>query len=181
LFPFPNPLGGFMDYVKMKMWTDDAEPGDVRGDQVEEHREKKWQYNGGQRKYMVRHQSTPQLYIPIPTMPQALQGTEPLWVAEGMKKALAVGQLGLPVVGIESPFSWHVKNSRDLLPDFSFINLKNRIVEVVPDSDVQTNPMIARSVRQFADALRAVGARPRLVQLPREVKGADDFIEMGRR
>jgi len=169
-----------MDYVKLKIWTDDAEPADVPGDEVEEHRAK-WRYNNGARKYLVRRQSTPRLYFPIPTMQQALQGTEPLWLIEGMKKSLSVMQLGLPAIGMESAWSWHVKDSRALLSDFSFIRMKDRIVEIVPDSDVGTNPMIARSMRQLADALRAAGARPRLVRLPREVKGADDFIEMGRR
>jgi Domain of unknown function (DUF3854) len=180
LFPFPGPAGGFVDHVKMKIWVDDAEPGDVRGDEVEEHGER-WRYNGGERKYRVRRRSSPRLYLPILTMQQALQGTAPLWLIEGMKKALAVMQLGLPAVGIESAWGWHVKGSRDLLPDFSFIRVKDRIIEILPDSDIATNPMIARSMRQRADALRAAGARPRLVLLPPEVKGADDFIEMERR
>jgi uncharacterized protein DUF3854 len=176
LFPFPASAGGFLDYVKMKIWADDAESAEVRGDHVEAHHEK-WRYNGGARKYLVRRRAAPRLYLPIVTMQQALQSTEPLWLIEGMKKTLAVMQLGLPAVGIEGAWSWHVKGSRALLPDFSFIRLRDRLVEIVPDSDVATNPMIARSMRQLADALRAAGARPRLVRLPPEVKGADDFIQ----
>jgi uncharacterized protein DUF3854 len=181
LFPFPDPLrpGEFFDYVKMKVWNADAEPADVRGDQIEESRDR-WRYNGGARKYLVCRQSAPHLYIPIPTTRRVLDGDEPLWVCEGMKKALATMQLGLPTVGIESVWGWHVQGSRDLLPDFAVIRLKHRIIELVPDSDAQTNPMIARSMRQFADALRLAGARPRLVRLPAGAKGCDDFIEMMR-
>lgn len=168
LFPFPNPAGGFLDYVKMKVWSDDAEAADVRGDVVEERREK-WHYNGGARKYLVRRHAAPHLYLPIPTMPRARQGDEPLWVVEGMKKALAVMQLGLPAVGIESAWGWHAKGSTSLLQDFDSITLTNRVVELVPDSDVRTNPLIAGSMRRFADALRAGGARPRWVRLPQEV------------
>ena len=57
--------------------------------------------------------------------------------------------------------------------------MKGRILELVPDSDVQTNAMIARSMRQLADALRMVGARPRLVRIPASGAtkvGIDDFI-----
>jgi Domain of unknown function (DUF3854) len=111
-------------------------------------------------------------------MEQALESDEPLWLVEGMKKALAVSQLGVPSVGLESAWSWHMKGSSTLLPDFAVIALRGRVVELVPDSDVQTNPMIARAVQQLADALRSAGARPRLVRLPADVKGADDFIEM---
>jgi hypothetical protein len=51
---FPDPHGGFMDHVKMKVFSNDDDMGaDVRGDQVEEHRER-WRYNGGRRKYLVR-------------------------------------------------------------------------------------------------------------------------------
>ena len=168
LFPFPTATGGFADYVKMKVFSD-VEADDIRGDEIEEH-EEKWRYNGGQRKYLVRRQAAPRLYFPIPTMGRALDSTEPVWVVEGMKKALSVMQLGLPVVGFESPFSWHLKGSTALLPDFTLVKLAGRIVELVPDSDIQTNSMIAGSMRRFADALRAAGARPRLVRLPEAIR-----------
>jgi hypothetical protein len=169
LFPFPSVHGGFLDYVKLKIWSDDDAGRDVRGDQVEEHRERGRGYNNGTRKYLVCRKATPRLYLPIPTMRRVLAGDEPLWLVEGMKKSLAAAQLALATVGLESAWSWHVKGSTLLLPDFGYINLKNRVVELVPDSDVQTNPMIARSMREFAGALRAAGARPRLVRLPAEI------------
>src|SRR5437870_502735 len=120
LLPFPDPRGGWMDHVKMKVFSNNDETTDVRGDELEEHRAR-WRYNGGQRKYLVRRQSAPRLYFPIPTMRRALEGDEPVWVVEGMKKALAVMQLGLPAVGIESAWGWHVKGSTALLPDFAGI------------------------------------------------------------
>ena len=165
LFPFPDPAGGWLDYVKMKVFGNDTAPRELRGDNVEDSRAR-WRYNGGLRKYIVRRKAHPHLYIPIPTMAQALEGTAPLWLCEGMKKALAVAQLGQPVVGIESAWTWHTKGSRALLPDFGAVRLRGRVVEVLPDSDVDTKPLIHSSMRQLADALRAVGARPRLVRLP---------------
>jgi len=164
LIPFPDPRGGWMDHVKMKCFGND-EAADIRGDEVEEHRERR-RYNGGQRKYLVRRQSAPRLYFPIPTTRLALEGDGPLWLVEGMKKSLAVAQLGLSAVGIESAWGWHLKGSSALLPDFAAIALNGRLVELVPDSDVATNRSIERAMRGLADALRAAGARPRLVRLP---------------
>lgn len=177
LLPFADPRGGWMDHVRMKVFGD-ADPTEVRGDHVEGHRER-YRYNGGQKKYLVRRRSVPRLYFPIPTLPRALEGDEPLWLIEGCKKSLAAMQLGLPAIGLEGPWSWHLKASSALLPDFDFITLKDRIIELVPDSDVSTNHEIMRAMRQLADALRAVGARPRLVRLPGrpgEKVGIDDLL-----
>lgn len=103
------------------MFSDGA-ARDLRGGEIEKHRGRR-RYNGGQRKYLVRKQSAPRLYFPIPTMHQALEDDAPVWLVEGMKKALAVSQLGLPAVGIESAWSWHARGSRSLLPDFAVIRL----------------------------------------------------------
>jgi hypothetical protein len=167
LMPFCDPRGGWMEHVKLKTFSDDR-AGDVRGDHAEEHRER-WRYNGGARKYLVRRRSAPRLYFPVSTMQRALEGDEALWLVEGMKKSLAVAQLGLPAVGLESAWGWHAAGSRELLPDFDLIAMNGRVVELVPDSDVQTNPMIKRSMIQLSGALRAAGARPRLVRLPKEI------------
>jgi hypothetical protein len=167
VIPFHDPAGGVFDYVKLKVFGS-ASNGDVRGDQIEESRDG-WRYNGGQRKYLVRHRAAPRLFFTIPTIPQVLDSAEPLWCVEGMKKALAVAQLGLPAIGIESAWSWHEKGSRALLPDFLRIPLRGRVVEVLPDSDAATNPAIGHAMRQLADALRSIGARPRLVRLPEAI------------
>jgi uncharacterized protein DUF3854 len=178
LIPFPAPDGGWMDHVKVRLFTDDGSCAEARGARVAEQRER-WRYNRGRQKYDVPRDAAPRLYFPIPSMRDALAGPAPLWIVEGMKKALAVMQLGLPVVGIESAWGWHVKGSRALLPDFASIALRGRLIELVPDSDAQTNPMIARSMRQLADALRAAGARPRLVRVPAagaKKVGIDDYL-----
>jgi hypothetical protein len=164
VIPFPNPSGGFWDYVKLRIFSTDT-THEARGAHVDAPRGKSG-YNGGKTKYLVRKAVAPHLYIPIPTMGRALERAEPLWICEGMKKALSVGQLGLPSVAIESAWSWHVKGTTTLLPDFAAVRLRDRIVEIVPDGDIATNPTIAYSMRQFATALRVVGARPRLVRLP---------------
>jgi hypothetical protein len=166
IIPYPDPLGGWMDHVKLKVFSD-AGGADVRADHVEEHRER-WRYNGGQRKYLVRRESSPRLYFPIPTMARALEGAEPLWICEGPKKALAVMQLGLPAIAVESAWSWHVKGTRALLPDFNMIALEGRAMKVVPDSDISTTPQIAHAYLGLAQALEHRGARVQIVMLPQQ-------------
>jgi hypothetical protein len=92
----------------------------------------------------------------------------PFWCVEGVKKCLAVAQLGLPAVGFEGIEGWHAKGSRDLLPDFERVPLRGRVVELLPDGDWRTNPHVRRGVERFAEALATRGARPRLVVLPAE-------------
>jgi hypothetical protein len=174
LIPFPDPRGGWTDHVKMKVFNVATAPTALRGDRVVSR--EKWRYNGGARKYVTRRETSPRLFFPLATSHQVLDGDGPVFLIEGEKKSLAVAQLGLPAVGLESAWGWHLKGGRTLLPDFAAMRLSGRVVELVPDADVQTNPMIATSMRQLADALRATGARPRLVRLPREFKGVDDFL-----
>lgn len=178
VIPFPDPRGTWLDHIRLKVFMSDASEREVTGDHVQTIGAGRYRYNSGRTKYLVRRHSPPRLFFTLATLPTVLHGDEVLWIAEGCKKGLALAQVGLPTVAIESPFSWHLKNSRELLPDFASIALKGRTIELVPDSDVETNPLILRSMRQLADALRAVGACPRLVRLPASIKGVDDFIEM---
>jgi Domain of unknown function (DUF3854) len=148
LFPYRAPAGGFAPLVRMK-----AFPPLVSDD-------------GQQIKYLQPKQSAPRLYFCVPAVREVLSGTEPLWLVEGEKKSLAVAQRGLPAVGFAGIEAWHAGGSRELLADFDAIPLAGRVVELVPDGDWQTNPNVERGVIRLAQALRARGARPRLVVLP---------------
>jgi hypothetical protein len=167
IIPFPDPRGGWFDHVKLKVFSDEG-VADIRGDRVE-HRGERYRYNNGARKYLARRASPPRLFFPLATMTPALEDADALWVVEGEKKSLAVAQLGLPAVGIESAWGWHEKGARELLPDFAFITMKGRVVKLVPDSDVQTNPAIGRAMHQLGEALERHGARAQIVMLPLEV------------
>ena len=148
LFPYRAPAGGFAPLVRMKPF-----PPLVKDD-------------GQQIKYLQPKQSAPRLYFCLPVLRGVLSGPAPLWLVEGEKKALAVAQRGLPAVGFAGIEAWHTGGSRDLLADFDAIPLAGRVVELVPDGDWQTNPNVERGVIRLAQALRARGARPRLVVLP---------------
>jgi hypothetical protein len=165
------------DHVKAKVFRDEAVEA-VRADDVEVQADP-WRYNAGRLKYISRRGAPPRLYFPLATLAAVLEGDAALWCVEGEKKSLACSKLGLPSVGLESAWGWHAKGSRELLPDFDVIPLRGRVVELVPDSDVSSNPLIASSMRRLADALRARGAKPRLVRVPGDgarKTGLDDFI-----
>lgn len=148
LFPFRSPTGGFMDHVRVKIFPALT---DARGHTT---------------KYLGPKGAPPRLYFCVPHLSTVLESDAPVWVVEGAKKALAVTQLGLPAVGFEGVEAWHARGSDALLDDFTRIPLRARLVELVPDGDVQTNPAVTRAVTKFADALQARGARVRLRLLP---------------
>lgn len=167
VIPFANPAGSWFDHVKLKVFSEGG-AGDLRGDHVEAPTRERWRYNNGARKYLGRRAASPRLFFPLATMTAALDGAEPLYAIEGEKKSLAVSQLGLPAVGLESAWGWHEQGARELLPDFAFITMKGRVVKLVPDSDVQTNPAIGRAMHQLGEALERRGAHVQVVMLPLE-------------
>jgi hypothetical protein len=153
VLPFRAPAGGFMNHVRLKIFPALTDA------------------NGHAVKYLGPSGAGPRLYFAPMTMAAVLEGEAPVWCVEGEKKSLAVAQLGLPAVGFCGIEVWHVRGSRELLPDFDAIRLAGRTVELAPDGDWQTNPNVERGVTRLADALRRRGARPRLVVFPRSLEG----------
>jgi hypothetical protein len=170
LFPFRSPAGGFMPHIRMKVfptlvkverdgrtrWIAEADrlPSDVKHDTL---------------KYLQPKDTPPRLYFVSRCLPEVCEGTEALWLCEGEKKTIHVAQMGLPAVGFCGVELWHTKGSRDLLPDFDHIRLRDRVVEVMVDGDYQTNDHVKRAVRRLGVALAERGARPRVVLLPNEL------------
>jgi len=150
LFPFRSPAGGFMDHVRLKVFPSLT---DAKGHAV---------------KYLQPKRSSPRLYFVASCLRRVLESDEPLWICEGEKKALAVAQLGFPVVGICGVTGWHGKGHSDLLPDFDAIPLVDRVVELLPDTDYQTNPDVALAINGLGIALGARGAKPFVRLLPLE-------------
>jgi hypothetical protein len=151
LFPFRSPGGGFMDHPRLKIFPPLVDAG------------------GHQIKYLQPRGTSPRLYFIGACLREVIEGATPLWLVEGEKKVLAVAQLGLPAVGFCGVEGWHRRGEHRLLPDFDEIRLQNRVVEVVPDGDYQTNPNVRRGAERLGDALSARGARPRAVLLPSEL------------
>ena len=148
LIPYPDPAGGFMAHIRVKVFPPLT---DRQGHTV---------------KYLQPRGSGARLFFPLQTLAVALAGDAALWLCEGEKKALAVAQLGLPGVGFAGIEGWHRAGSRDLLPDFAAIRLRERPLELVPDGDWRVNPAVERGAVRLAEALERCGACVRLVVLP---------------
>jgi hypothetical protein len=110
--------------------------------------------------------SEPRLFFALATLTAALKAEPALWLLEGAKKACAAAQLGLPAIGFEGIEGWHARGSLQLIADFDLIPLAGRLVKLVPDGDVQTNPAVERGAVRLADALERRGARVQIVLLP---------------
>jgi hypothetical protein len=151
LFPFRSSRGGFMDHVRLKVFPSLTDR------------------DGHTVKYLQPKASSPRLYFVAGCLSDALDSDVPLWLVEGEKKALSVAQLGLPAVGFCGVEGWHTRGARDLLADFGAVRLRDRIVEVLPDGDYQTNPDVKRAVQRLGAALASRGAKPRVVLLPSEL------------
>jgi len=158
LLPFPDPRGGWMDHIRMKVF-----PAITA--------------EGGSIKYLQPRRSGVRIYFPLATLGAVLHSTEAVYVVEGEKKSLAVAQLGLPAIGICGIEGWHLAGSRDLHPDLDDVGLSGRVVNLVPDADVRTNEAVHRAVHRLVDALGARGvAEAKLVLVPPEYKGIDDYL-----
>jgi putative DNA primase/helicase len=148
LIPYPSlGEGGWLDHVCLRLFPPlETEHGTI--------------------KYAQPRRTPPRLYLPRLNRAAIMDAAVPLWVVEGQKKALALAQVGLAAVGIAGVEGWHVGGSRELLPEFAAVPLRDRVIEVVPDGDYESNPDVNLAIRRLADALRARGARPRRVVVP---------------
>jgi hypothetical protein len=95
LIPFPDPAGGWwMDYVRVKVFPSLTDPA------------------GHTVKYLQRKGAPPCVFFPLLTLDQVVASHQPLLIAEGEKKSLAVAQLGRAVIGIQGVEGWHISGSR---------------------------------------------------------------------
>jgi hypothetical protein len=108
-------------------------------------------------------------YYPQASLQMLRDGASPIFITEGEKKALALSQLGLAVVGIGGVWGWKVEDTDELIEDLSFIDLTGREAFIVFDYDrkPETRLQTAEAARRLARALRKVGAK--------EVDAVPDF------
>ena len=110
-----------------------------------------------------------------------------LLITEGILKALASTQAGVPCIGLMGVWNWVVGGSRPmrLIDDLAAIDWRGRQVVIVFDFDTARNPSVNQAATELARALAGVGAYVRLPSLPpgplddnqRPTKqGLDDFI-----
>jgi len=139
--------------------------------------------NGKYPKYIQRKNSGNRLYIPSTVIPILKDSSIPLYITEGEKKALKAAQEGIFFIGLSGLWNWTNKGSKELIPDFDRITLKNRTVYIVPDNDwLHPNKHgyrknLKQAVYLLADKLKQREATVYIVELPQgDMKGLDDFL-----
>ena len=145
--------------------------------------------NGKPRKYENPKGKPVRVYFPPGTTGKLADPGAVLIVTEGIKKALKTVKEGFACVALPGVDCWSTKRKkkagkpvgkRKLLPDFDTLGLAGRVVVVVFDSDAATNPKVRRAERALVQALKAAGAKARVVRLPAgpngEKVGLDDYL-----
>jgi AAA domain/Domain of unknown function (DUF3854) len=111
---------------------------------------------------------------------------ERLIVCEGPIKALCAALLGFRVLAVPGVDNFHVKGLKDrpveLLRDFA---MRGRSVDLIYDSDADTNENVRRARGEFTRLLKGLAADVSVVHLPalpgRKSTGIDDYlVEHGR-
>lgn len=130
-------------------------------------------------------------FPPFPCVREAVNNPGRMVViTEGVLKALASCQAGVPCIGLMGMWNWSVKRKddsepRQLIPDLDGIDWEGRVVLIIPDSDPLRNPSVHHGAVELARLLTERGADVRLPRLPlgprdehgRPVKQAvDDYI-----
>ncbi len=135
--------------------------------------------NGKVVKYEVPKGS--KLVIDVPPTVQAavLNGTVPLYITEGTRKADAAATKGLACVSISGVWGWKKQEAF-----WKALPLAGRRVIIAFDSDIRTNAGVQRAAEQLSDLLRQLGAQPHFVLLapgPKDEKvGLDDYFASGK-
>lgn len=141
-----------------------------------------------QRKYSQPKNSSPHIYFPpfVNWSQIAQSASTELYIVEGEKKAARLCKEGLPTLGLGGVYSFsNKKQGQFLIPDFDLIKLEKRRVNIVFDSDIDTNEDVLRASILLAKRLVDRGAEPYIIKLIRKPNGdathkigVDDFLEL---
>ena len=133
-------------------------------------------------KYETKKVTANRLYVPDLADSALKDPATPLYFTEGEKKALKACQEGLPTIALAGVWSWLTKQGEESQPlhDLDEINLKEREVFLVFDSDIVEKPEVQWAEYHFAQELESRGARVSAICLP-EGKGGtkvglDDYL-----
>jgi hypothetical protein len=124
------------------------------------------------------------LYVPALLEAAILADTStPLWLTEGEKKALKACQEGLSCLALPGVWSWRMRDREDRsipIPDLDHVAWNGRLVYVVFDSDLATNPRVKDAEAALARELSGRGAHVLAVRLPGgpngQKVGLDDYL-----
>jgi len=105
----------------------------------------------------------------------------PLVITEGELKAACASLKGIPTLGLGGVWCFKsARNSLSILPIFETMNLKDKIVYIVFDSDAVRNHQVIAAENELCRQLLRLGAIPMIVRLPDveglKKTGLDDYI-----
>ncbi len=145
--------------------------------------------NGSKPKYESPRGSGPRFYYPQPELVQSAvwkDVNKPVIVVEGIKKALASVQAGMPAISAQGVTVWHdigYKKKTELWrlhPDFERAILKERRVYIAFDGgDTDHNPPVIQAEAVLAQMLLDAGADVRMLRIPApgpKKVGLDDYL-----
>src|SRR5215218_3575956 len=166
LIPFYTPDGELSYQLKPE------EPRMVRGKPV------KYETRAG---YSINLDVHPRNYQRL------LNGTEPFYVVEGIKKADSATGRGRLVVGLSGVWNFGKKRKRggakhgrpELLPEWDSIPLEGRKVYICFDADYRQKRGVALAMLRLAERLTERGAHVYIMSLLSKTKGLDDYIVAG--
>ena len=109
----------------------------------------------------------------------------PLWITEGSKKADALASKGACALSLIGVWGFKGKNefgAITMLCEWDFIALKDRLVYLAFDSDIENKKQVKEALQRLAQHLKNKGAVVQLLRLPSNhgVKvGIDDYLVGG--
>jgi len=138
---------------------------------------------GKDRKYLAPSGSLIELYIPNIVETKLKDSSVPLCITEGEFKALKLNEEGFLCIGLSGV--WGFSRDKKLLPDFDNIELVDRHIIIILDSDAITetyggNHLVLKAGVRLAEelvkrkAIVCLGVLPEIDSLNKT--GADDFI-----
>ena len=126
--------------------------------------------------------TAPHLYFaPFIDWQSVLLTNGPLLFVEGAKKSIKACRAGKHCIGLDGVWSFKSKSTGQfwVLDEIRSLNLKNRDVCIIFDSDVVSKPQILGAMHEFARQLANLGARPSTIILPGngdQKVGLDDLL-----
>lgn len=134
-------------------------------------------------KYLQPPRTASEVYLPVLLDWEAVASDHeiPLVITEGEKKAYAGCKAGFAVAGLGGVWSFQsAKRNQPLLPTLEKFEWKERVVQVVFDSDAALNPHVRLAASRLAGQLSARGAIVYVGYLPTESHeqkiGLDDYL-----
>jgi putative DNA primase/helicase len=115
---------------------------------------------------------------PLMAAPLRQGGFHPLIIVEGVTRADALAQRGVPAAAIMGIYGWKgdTGSGPQVLSELHELPIKGREVWIFPDGDALTNPGVNAGVRALVDVFKRRGARSVYVGVVPGGLGLDDWL-----